>query len=36
VRWAGRRVGQDNEAVFGGELGLGAEEIAALRNEGVI
>jgi len=36
VRWAGRRVGQDNEAVYGGELGLAAEEIAALKNEGVI
>jgi crotonobetainyl-CoA:carnitine CoA-transferase CaiB-like acyl-CoA transferase len=35
VRWPGRRVGQDNEVVFG-ELGHGAEELARLRAEGVI
>lgn len=35
VRWPGRRLGQDNEVVFG-ELGHGAEELARLRAEGVI
>lgn len=35
VRWPGRRLGQDNEMVFG-ELGHGAEELARLRAEGVI
>ena len=29
-------LGQDNEAVYGGWLGLGAEEVAALQREGVI
>lgn len=35
VRWPGRRLGQDNDMVFG-ELGHGAEELARLRAEGVI
>jgi crotonobetainyl-CoA:carnitine CoA-transferase CaiB-like acyl-CoA transferase len=35
VRWPGRRLGQDNEVVFG-ELGHGAEELARLRADGVI
>jgi crotonobetainyl-CoA:carnitine CoA-transferase CaiB-like acyl-CoA transferase len=29
-------LGADNDAVFGGELGLGAEELARLRKAGVI
>ena len=35
VRWPGRRLGQDNELVFG-ELGHRPEELAQLRAEGVI
>ncbi|HUZ02177.1 MAG TPA: CoA transferase [Thermomicrobiaceae bacterium] len=35
VRWAGRRLGQDNDAVYG-ELGLSAEQVAELRTKGVI
>ncbi|MFI7444601.1 CaiB/BaiF CoA transferase family protein [Nonomuraea indica] len=35
VRWAGRRLGRDTDEVLG-ELGYGAEEIAALRGSGVI
>ncbi|HET9016751.1 MAG TPA: CoA transferase [Thermomicrobiaceae bacterium] len=35
VRWAGRRLGQDNAAVYG-ELGLSAERLAELRAKGVI
>ncbi len=30
------RLGQDNDAIYSGELGLSAEELAALKNEGVI
>ncbi len=36
VRWAGRPLGSDNEAVYGDELGLSAEELEALRRQGVI
>jgi crotonobetainyl-CoA:carnitine CoA-transferase CaiB-like acyl-CoA transferase len=35
VRFAGRRVGQDNEQVYG-ELGIGPERLAELKAEGVI
>jgi crotonobetainyl-CoA:carnitine CoA-transferase CaiB-like acyl-CoA transferase len=35
VRWAGRRLGQDNEAVYG-ELGIRPERLAELRAKGVI
>ena len=35
VRWAGRRLGEDNAAVYG-ELGVSAERVAALRAEGVV
>lgn len=35
IRWAGRRLGQDNEAVYG-ELGVGRAELAALRARGVV
>jgi len=35
VRWPGRRLGQDNELVFG-ELGHDPDELARLRAEGVI
>ncbi len=35
VRWGGRRLGQDNEAVYG-ELGLQPERLAELRAQGVI
>ncbi len=36
VRWTGRRPGADNDRVFGELLGLPADEIAALRQKGVI
>lgn len=35
IRWGGRRLGQDNDAVFG-ELGLTPERVAELHAEGVI
>lgn len=35
VRWPGRRVGQDNEAVYG-RLGYSAVEIAQLHQDGVV
>jgi len=36
IRWAGRGLGEDNRAVFGGELGLSDQEIAGLAEEGVL
>ncbi len=36
IRWAGRPKGADNDAVYGGLLGLGADERARLNAEGVI
>jgi crotonobetainyl-CoA:carnitine CoA-transferase CaiB-like acyl-CoA transferase len=36
IRWAGRRLGQDNESVFGELLGLDVDAIEDLRREGVI
>jgi crotonobetainyl-CoA:carnitine CoA-transferase CaiB-like acyl-CoA transferase len=37
VRWSGKwQVGADNEAVLGGLLGLGAEELEQMRVEGVV
>jgi crotonobetainyl-CoA:carnitine CoA-transferase CaiB-like acyl-CoA transferase len=35
VRWSGRRLGQDNEAVYG-ELGVSPERLAELRARGVV
>ena len=35
IRWPGRRLGQDNEAVYG-ELGVSPERLAELREEGVV
>ena len=35
VRWPGRRLGQDNELVYGW-LGLGPDEVRELREEGVL
>lgn len=35
IRWAGPPVGAHNDEVFGGLLGLSANEIAAMRQEGV-
>lgn len=35
IRWAGRRLGQDNEAVYG-EIGVSAERLGELRAKGVI
>lgn len=35
VRWAGRRLGQDTEAVLG-EIGIGPERVAGLRSLGVV
>lgn len=36
VRWAGRQLGHDNEAVFQGELGLTADDLDDLRASGVV
>jgi crotonobetainyl-CoA:carnitine CoA-transferase CaiB-like acyl-CoA transferase len=36
IRFAGRRLGQDNERVYGEQLGLDPERIAELQGEGVI
>ena len=36
IRFAGRRLGQDNEDVYGGELGLDRCCLAALKEQGVI
>jgi crotonobetainyl-CoA:carnitine CoA-transferase CaiB-like acyl-CoA transferase len=36
IRFAGRKLGQDNEHVYGERLGLDAERVAELRAEGVI
>jgi crotonobetainyl-CoA:carnitine CoA-transferase CaiB-like acyl-CoA transferase len=35
IRWPGRRLGQDNADVYA-ELGVGAEELASLRADGVV
>ena len=35
IRWAGRRLGQDNEAVYG-ELGVSPERLAELHAAGVV
>jgi crotonobetainyl-CoA:carnitine CoA-transferase CaiB-like acyl-CoA transferase len=35
IRWSGRRLGQDNELVYG-RIGIGPERLAALRSAGVI
>lgn len=36
IRWAGRRKGEDNEAVYGELLGLGRDRLAELAEQGVI
>ncbi len=36
VRWAGRRLGQDNGEVYSELLGVSAEELARLKEEGVV
>jgi crotonobetainyl-CoA:carnitine CoA-transferase CaiB-like acyl-CoA transferase len=36
IRWAGRRVGQDNESVYGELLGLSRARLAELRAQGVV
>ncbi|PWN25271.1 CoA-transferase family III [Jaminaea rosea] len=36
TRWAGKDLGEDNEAMLGGELGVSQEEMQALREKGVI
>ena len=36
IRFTGRRLGQDNEHIYGDRLGLEAERIAELREQGVI
>jgi crotonobetainyl-CoA:carnitine CoA-transferase CaiB-like acyl-CoA transferase len=35
IRWTGRRLGQDNEAVYA-SLGIDAERLAALQEKGVV
>lgn len=35
VRWAGRRIGQDNESVYS-ELGIDGERLASLKSRGVV
>jgi len=36
IRFTGRRLGQDNEHIYAERLGLVAERIAELREQGVI
>ena len=36
IRWAGRRLGADNEAIYGDELGLSSDDLSRLRANGVI
>ena len=36
IRWAGRRLGQDNHAVYCGELGLTEAELSVLQEDGVL
>jgi crotonobetainyl-CoA:carnitine CoA-transferase CaiB-like acyl-CoA transferase len=36
VRWAGRRIGQDNAEVYGSLLGLDEERLAELREKGAL
>lgn len=36
IRWTGRALGADTDAVFGDELGVDAEQLAALRERGVV
>ncbi|NOY55409.1 MAG: CoA transferase [Actinobacteria bacterium] len=36
IRWAGRRLGEDNEEVFRDELGLTEEDLQRLQDEGII
>lgn len=36
IRWTGRDKGQDNDAVYGGLLGLDSDSITQLRHKGVI
>ena len=35
IRWPGRRLGQDNDAVYG-SLGVDGERLAELRAKGVV
>ncbi len=35
IRWAGRKLGQDNEGVYG-ELGISTERLTELRRKGVV
>jgi formyl-CoA transferase len=36
IKWAGRALGADNEAVYGEWLGLDRERLAGLKAQGVI
>lgn len=36
IRHSGRRLGEDTDAIFGGELGLGEGELAELRERGIV
>jgi crotonobetainyl-CoA:carnitine CoA-transferase CaiB-like acyl-CoA transferase len=36
IRWTGRSLGADTDAILGGELGLSAERLSSLRDRGVI
>ena len=36
IRWAGRGLGDDNQAVYGDQLGLTEKELTELANQGVL
>jgi crotonobetainyl-CoA:carnitine CoA-transferase CaiB-like acyl-CoA transferase len=36
IRFTGRALGADTDEVLGGELGIGADRLAALRDRGVL
>ena len=36
VRWTGPKLGQHNDEVYGEVLGMGAEDLDALRERGIV